>query len=79
MKKEQQRSANKGFESLMGVHTQALEENSKEVVEILEVLAQRSLSHSQKSDLKKVKNELKSIDKKLDKLGTEEFEEDYEF
>ena len=65
------KSASKGFEKLLGVHTQALEDNSKSVVEILEILSQKQLSIKDKSALKKVKKELKGIDKTLDALGKE--------
>lgn len=65
------KSPEKGFEKLLGVHTQALEDNSKSVVEILEILSQRHLSVKDKNALKKVKRELKGIDKTLDSLGKE--------
>lgn len=65
------KSASKGFEKLLGVHTQALEDNSKSVVEILELLSQKQLSIKDKNALKKVKRELKSIDSTLDALGKE--------
>ena len=62
-------SANKGFEQLLGVHLDALEENSQSVVEILQILSEKKLSAKDKSSLKKISRELKSVDKKIDKLG----------
>ena len=67
-------SANKGFENLIGVHTKALEENSKGLVEILEILSEKSLDKKSLSQIKKIKKELRGIDKRLDRLG-----EDTEF
>lgn len=73
-------SANKGFESLLGVHTQALEDNSKSVVEILEILSDKKLSARDKSALNKIKKEIKDIDKRLDKLGKEgDFTDEFRF
>ena len=63
------KAANKGFEKLFGAHLSALEENSQSVVEILEVLAEKELSAKDKSSLKKISRELKSVDKKIDSLG----------
>ena len=63
------KSASKGFEKLLGAHTQALEDNSKSVVEILELLSQKKLSAKDKNALKSIKKELKGIDKTLDSLG----------
>ena len=62
-------AADKGFEQLMGVHMHALEDNSKSVVEILEILAEKKLSIQDKNSLKKISKELKSVDKKIDSLG----------
>lgn len=66
------KNASKGFEKLLGVHTQALENNSKSVVEILELLSQKQLSVKDRNALKKINKELKSIDKTLDSLGKED-------
>ena len=75
-------SANKGFEQLLGVHLNALEENSQSVVEILQILSEKKLSAKDKNSLKKISRELKSVDKKIDNLGKapkveEEKEEDW--
>ena len=65
------KNASKGFENLLGVHTQALEDNSRSVIEILELLSSKELSVKDKKVLKDIKRELKSIDKTLDSLGKE--------
>ena len=67
------KSANDGFNSLIGVHTRALEENSKSLVEILEILSERNLDKKNLSQLKKIKKEIRDIDKRIDRLGKEEF------
>ena len=67
MRKESK--ANKGMEQLLNVHTQALEDNSESIVEILELLASKDLSAKDKKALKDIKRELKGIDKTLDSLG----------
>lgn len=68
---------NKNFEkAILDSHTQALEDNSRSIVEILEVLSNSPLSASNKKALGKIKRELKDIDKKLDNLGKEENRED---
>ena len=69
MSRSKREAANKGFEHLLGVHTAALEENSQSVVEILQILSEKQLSAKDKSALKKIGKELKSVDKKIDKLG----------
>ena len=78
--KDKRKAADKGFEQLMGVHLNALEENSQSVVEILELLKDKKLSAKDKSSLKKISRELKAVDKKIDSLGkapkVEEKEED---
>ena len=81
MDKKKKKAIDKGFENLMGVHLNALEENSQSVVEILQLLAEKKLSAKDKSSLKKISRELKSVDKKIDSLGKapkirEEKEED---
>ena len=72
------KSASKGFEKLLGAHTQALEDNSRSVVEILELLSQKQLSAKDKSALKSIKKELKGIDRTLDSLGKENSVEEQE-
>ena len=68
-----------GFESLLDVHTMALEENSKSVVEILELLTEKELSVRDKRMLKKMKRELSSIDRDIDSLDSgSSFKEDEE-
>ena len=62
-------SANKGMEQLLNVHTQALEDNSESIVEILELLSSKDLSVKDKKVLKDIRRELKGIDKTLDSLG----------
>ena len=82
-KKKVSSATDKGFENLLGVHLEALEDNSKSVVEILELLANKKLPPRYKNSLKKIKSELKGIDKKIDSLGrtpkTEESEDWFEF
>lgn len=67
--KNKRETASRGFEQLLGVHTAALEENSQSVVEILQILSEKQLSAKDKNSLKKISRELKSVDKKIDKLG----------
>ena len=70
--------ANKGMEQLLNVHTQALENNSESIVEILELLSSKDLSEKDKKVLRDIKKELKGIDKTLDSLGKEtKIEEDW--
>ena len=73
---KEKQSSNKGFNDLLEVHTVALENNSKSVVEILELLSEKNLSIKDKEDLKKIKRELSSIDKRVDTLGTFKEEEE---
>lgn len=65
---QKQNKTCKGFESLLSVHTNALEQNSKSIVEILELLADKNLSVKDKKDLKSLKRTLSSIDGSLDNL-----------
>lgn len=76
LNKDKKQSINKGFEKLLGVHLNALEDNSKSVVEILEILSQRELSHRDKEALKKVRREIKGIDSKINSLGKSPVQED---
>ena len=62
-------NTSKGMEQLLNVHTQALENNSESIVEILELLSSKDLSVKDKKVLKDIKRELKGIDKTLDSLG----------
>lgn len=61
---------NKGMEQLLNVHTQALEDNSESIVEILELLASKDLSINDRKTLRSIKKELKTIDKTLDSLDS---------
>lgn len=68
-----------GFDNLLEVHTRALEENSKSVVEILELLSDKQLSIKDRKNLNKIKREIKNIDTTIDSLGQEvNLEEDDE-
>lgn len=66
---QRESKANKGMEQLLNVHTQALEDNSESIVEILELLSSKDLSVKDKKVLKDIRRELKGIDKTLDSLG----------
>lgn len=66
-------SVNKGFETLMSVHKKALDENSKELIEILELLSEKKLDEKSLSQIKDIRKEIKSIDKKIDSLGKESY------
>ena len=55
-----------GLGKIVGAHEKALEQNSKEVVEILERLTKTFLNESHKKDIKKIKAEIKDMDRKLD-------------
>ena len=68
MRKESK--TNKGMEQLLNVHTQALEDNSESIVEILELLASKDLSINDRKTLRSIKKELKTIDKTLDSLDS---------
>jgi len=61
----------KGAGSLLGVHINALEENSKKVVEILERLSTVDLGLKEKRVLKRIKSELKGIDRRIDSIDRE--------
>ena len=67
-KKSSLQSAN-GFESLIGVHTAALEENSKAIGDMLQILSKKVLNKADKKTLDGIKKELKRLDKELDNLG----------
>lgn len=70
------KKSNKGMEDLLDVHTKALENNSKSLVEILELLSHRDLQLKDKEALKKVKRELKVIDRKVDSLDSIDYDEE---
>ena len=65
---ENSKSTEKGFENLLEAHTHALEQNSEKVVEILERLSKVKLDPKNQRILKRIKSELKGIDRKLDTL-----------
>ena len=75
---EQDEKFNKGAQGLLGVHVGALEENSKKVVEILERLSKNKLSLKDKKALKRIKSELKNIDKRIDALDSSKYFENYQ-
>lgn len=77
MKLSQYNQGGSDFDSLLNVHTKALEENSKSVVEILELLAEKNLSFTDKKKLKRIKNDLKTLDNKVDSLGVEKDDEEW--
>ena len=65
-------STEAGFKNLLDVHTHALEENSEKVIEILERLKESKLDEKNKRALKRIKSELRGIDRKIDTLGRAE-------
>lgn len=69
---QQEPNLDTGASNLLDVHINALGENSRKVVEILEKLAESKLTIKNKKDLKKIKSELKNIDKRFDSLDTKE-------
>ena len=82
LNRDKRKAASKGFEQLLGVHMEALEENSQSVVEILQILSDKNLSAKDKNSLKNITKELKSVDRRIDKFGKapkveEEKEEDW--
>lgn len=68
LSKDKRRAADKGFEQLLGVHLNALEENSQSLVEILQVLSEKKLSAKDKNSLKKISRELKAVDRRIDNI-----------
>ena len=80
-KKNVKRCAESSVDGLLGVHVRALQDNSDNLIALLQVLSERKekLSPKELSQIKKMKKELNSIDKKIDNLGStaEEDEEDY--
>ena len=58
------KSAEKGMDNLLSYYTNALEDNSKRIVEILERLSTSNLSFKDRKNLKRVKSELKKMDSK---------------
>ena len=68
LNEDRKKTVNKGFEQLLGVHMDALEENSQAVVEILELLKKKKLSVRDRNSLKKVSRELRAVDKRIDNI-----------
>lgn len=62
---------NNGFDGLINVHTHALEENSKEIANMLESLSEKKLSKQELRTLDFIKKELRRLDKEIDNLGEE--------
>ena len=62
------KKSSKGFEDLLEVHTKALENNSKSVIEILEVLSKRNLQIKDREALKRINKEIKALDRRVDSL-----------
>ena len=60
---------NNGFDSLIDVHTTALEENSKMIAKMLKSLSKKKLSKNDLKTVQFIKKELKRLDKELDNLG----------
>ena len=63
-----QASAN-SFDNLLAGFTEALEENSVEIVEALKQLKKKKLTSGDKKALEKISKEIKSLDKDLDTIG----------
>lgn len=66
-----QNSSSSGFDSLINVHTAALEENSNMIAKMLEELSNKKLSTNNIKDIKFIKRELKRLNNELDNLGEE--------
>lgn len=58
-----------GFNNLIDVHTQALENNSLKIIEALEALSTKHLRCREMEEFKKIKGKLNRIDKELKNLG----------
>ena len=58
-----------GFNNLIDVHTQALENNSLKIIEALEVLSTKHLRCREMEEFNKIKGKLNRIDKELKNLG----------
>lgn len=60
-----------GFEGLLNVHINALEENSKEIEAMLQALSKKKLNESDKKSLDFVRKELKRLNAEIDNLEEE--------
>lgn len=71
MRKKQQQSLrdNDGFSALIDSYTYALEDNSELIAEMLNELSKRDLSKEDKNELKEINRDLEKLDKQLNKLG----------
>ena len=58
-----------GFNNLIDVHTQALENNSLKIIEALEILSTKHLKCREMEEFNKIKGKLNRIDKELKNLG----------
>ena len=65
-------SLDSGANNLLDAHINALDENSKRVVEILERLSEVELNPKDRRALKRIKSEYKGIDKRLDSFLKED-------
>lgn len=75
MKKNKKNSAERfssGFNSLIGAYTEALEENSKDIADVLMLLQRKELKDSDRKALRSIKRALKKIDDTLNDLGEED-------
>ena len=57
------------LDNLMAGFTEALEENSEQIIEALAQLKGKKLSFTDKKELKKIGRSLKGLDQDLDSLG----------
>ena len=63
-----QASAN-SFDNLLAGFTEALEENSTEIIKALKQLKKKKLTSKDKKALEQLGKEIKSLDKDIDSLG----------
>ena len=63
-----QASAN-SFDNLLAGFTEALEENSTQIVKALKAIKRKKLTSKDKQALEKLGKEIKSLDKDLDSIG----------
>lgn len=67
---------NNGFDGLLSVHTEALKHNSDEILDILEIINEKSdkLTPSELKELKSINKTIKTLDNSIDKkLGGNEY------
>lgn len=63
-----QASAN-SFDNLLAGFTEALEDNSNQIVKALKAIKRKKLTSKDKQALEKLGKEIKSLDKDLDSIG----------